>query len=63
MAGTQVLAQRSRKEIYLKNSIFQVALEVKNSHKEKSCSQGILFLLSGCCLSGAIPHTDPQHIL
>lgn len=63
MAGTQMLTQGSRNKIYLKNNIFQVALEVKNGHKKKSHSQGILFLLSGCRLSGAIPHTHPQHIL
>ena len=63
MAGTQMLTQGSRKEIYLKNNIFQVALEVKNGHKEKSDSQRILFLVSGCCSSGAVPRTHPQHIL
>lgn len=63
MAGTQMLTQGSRKEIYLKNNIFQVALEVKNGHKEKSHTQGILFLLSGCSQSGAIPCIHPQHIL
>lgn len=63
MAGTQMLTQGSRKEIYLKNNIFQVALEAKNGRKEKSHSQGILFFVSGCCSSGAVPRTHTQHIL
>lgn len=63
MAGTQMLTQGSQKGIYLKNNIFRVALEVKNSHREKDRSPGILFLLSDCCSSGAIPRTHPQNIL